>query len=350
MLSVALIWAVLQPSLLQHRLLETIRWLPEKRAALGDVEHQQGLARTEGMLVERLLAMGLTVTLEPIEWNIDALQELNARAAQAARETGLPHRAYFVPESTTPELASRAWHNIIVDFPATVGSSKDVLIFGAHFDAVDGSPGADDNGSGTAALFEIARTLKADSTPRRTTVRLIFFNLEEIGLKGAVQHVENRRERWKAGAERVVGMVSLEMLGYYCTEAGCQDSPVPSIPGVFEAPTRGDMIALVTTRAARPFNARLAAAMENARPQGVLADWTPQPFRVDFPPVAPPDFMRSDHGPFLVSGVPAVMMTDTANFRNPHYHAATDRVETLDTKRFTMLVWTLRRAVVELAR
>jgi Zn-dependent M28 family amino/carboxypeptidase len=181
------------------------------------------------------------------------------------------------------------------------------------------------------------------------TIRLALFNLEEVGLVGSSAYahdwvVKNRRTS-EPGApvpEKIVGMISLEMLGFYSDEPGSQKSPIPRIEGVFEPSTVGDSIAMVGIKANQGFSRELMRRMiAHAAELKVTA--------VDFMPVAIPDMMRSDHQPFLVAGAPAVMLTDTANFRNPNYHKATDTVDTLDAKRFTLTVKAIAGAVWSMA-
>ena len=93
----------------------------------------------------------------------------------------------------------------------------------------------------------------------------------------------------------------------------------------------GDFIGLGTIKAFAPFCDRFAEEMRSAAPElKVLV--------VDFPPITPPDFLRSDHAPFILAGLPGVMLTDTSNFRNPNYHRPTDTIATLDPARFALTV------------
>jgi hypothetical protein len=314
------------------RLMANLEALPKQRAALGDIEHQRGLATTEKLLVAQLQAMGHEPVLHAISWN---LHQQEAQEVEPAH-LGQPRRP--LPE-TTRELATRTWHNIIVDLPGT-DSPEQLLIIGAHFDAVPGSPGADDNGSGTAALLELAHVLK--DVPMKRTVRLIFFNLEEIGLRGSADYVRDHHERFQSGKEQVIGMVSLEMLGYFSDEEGSQRSPVPAIPDVFDPPTVGNFIAIATIQQYQAFSQLLGREMSRVAP-------TLKVLNADFFPVAPPDLLRSDHAPFMKAGVPAVMLTDTAEYRNPHYHKASDTVDTLDHERYTLVVRAVAGAVHAIA-
>jgi aminopeptidase YwaD len=298
------------------RLDRSLRALPTKRAARGDIAHQQGLVETEALVQTWLRELGFEPRTQALKWNL-------AYQAEQEKKSGVPESRQ-APE-TTKELAANTWHNVYVDLPGKE-LPKETLILACHFDAAPNAPGADDNGTGVAALLEIARVLK--DRPMRRTVRLIFFNLEEIGLKGSIDYV-------RAGGlptdEKVIGMVSLEMLGYFSDNPGSQKSPIGKIEGVFDPPTVGDFIGIATIKSYSEFSRRLDKEMRAAAPglKTVVAD---------FMPIAPPDFMRSDHAPFMLAGMPGVMLTDTSNFRNPHYHKPTDTIDTLDMERFTLVV------------
>lgn len=280
------------PVVERERLLETLRSLPTSRAARGDDESRAGLVKTEQFVFDELVALGLEPRFEAFEWG--------------------GHR----------------WRNVIVDIGGREDPSE-VLIFSAHLDAVVGSPGADDDGTGVSALLEAARVLR--DAPLERTLRLCFFNLEEVGLIGSRHHASLYQEVIKAGDERCVGMVSIDMIGYFTDEPGSQQSPFPPIEGVFEPRSVGDFVALVGVRRDSYFIQRLEEEME-AGADGLVVE------RADFSPLPLPDLMRSDHAPFYVMGIPAVMMTDTANFRSPHYHRATDTIETIDVDRFELTV------------
>jgi Zn-dependent M28 family amino/carboxypeptidase len=275
--------------------------------------------------------MGFEPKLDPLEWNLKKQAETEERLRKEAEKNapagGAPPavESRLAPE-TTPELASRTWHNIIVEIPGTE-LPKEVLIVSAHFDAVPGSPGADDDGSGVAVLLEAARVLK--DRPMKRTVRLIFFNLEELPLLGSKSYVQRLKARLEAGEETIVGMVSLEMLGYFSDAPNSQRSPIPRIEGFFEPPTVGDFLGVLTSKNHSAFARRWAEGMVNAAPALKVNV-------ADMFPIVPPDFLRSDHGPFLLSGMPALMLTDTSNFRNPNYHQPTDTIPTLDPERLTL--------------
>jgi len=301
----------------QDSLMGFLRELPVRRSPSSSDEHRAGLIRTQDLIADHLRGFGYEPKILPIDW---------------------PGRASG-NEPDRPAL-DQPWHNIAVELPGREHPER-VLIVGAHFDAVPASPGADDNGTGTAALLEIARVLRGVAMER--TVRLIFFNLEEPGLIGSSDYVRRRLKPELARGEiSVIGMASLEMLGYFTDEPGSQRSPVPAIEGVYEPPETGDFIAVATIAAFKPLSRRLSEAMRVASPDLNV-------FAADFFPVAPPDLLRSDHAPFLFAGVPSVIVTDTSNFRNPNYHSSRDTIETIDAERFTMVVRGLAGGVEALA-
>ncbi|MCC6229342.1 MAG: M20/M25/M40 family metallo-hydrolase [Phycisphaerales bacterium] len=314
----------------QQTLVDVMRALPEARSARMD---REGLAKAERVLVDRLKALGYEPTLQEVKWSIPARNWKEGQPTDAARPDDKP-------EAKNEPVIS---NNIIIEL-AGKALPDEVVLVSAHFDAVPKSPGADDDASGVAGLVELARVLK--DQPLERTVRFVLFTFEEVGLVGSAEYVRQWREDTKPGGprqhEKIVAMLSLELLGYYSDKEGSQKSPFPPIKGVFEPSTIGDNIVLVTTSAHQPLTKRVETAMVAAAP-GVKV------FRADFAPVPLPDLMRSDHAPFLLAGIPAVMVTDTANFRNPNYHKPTDTIETLNLERMTRTVEGLVGAVRELA-
>lgn len=339
----------------RDRLLADLNTIPVKRAALGDAEHREGLVKTEAWLTERLKSIGLAPQVQEFVWNSPALKAL------------LISRDAEQPSDKAADDSRFRFRNYIVELPGTDLASE-VIILGAHYDAVPESPGADDNASGVVALLEIARILK--DQPRRRTIRLVFFTLEEVGLHGAVQYVLSKRTDWfptpaepagtpagnpsdkpaapamKPPKEKLIGMVSLECIGYFSDEPGSQTNPIPKVGGVpvvnLRVPDAGNFIGLAGISKHREFSQRLVKEMEKAEPElPILA--------ADVLPIAPPDFLRSDHAPFLIAGLPAVMLTNTANFRNPNYHKPTDTVATLDLDRFAKVVRAVTAATKAIA-
>lgn len=290
------------------RLAAHVAALPEQRSVRGDDAHREGLALTEQLLIEHLRARGFEPKTQEIIW-------------RSRTRT-----------STEPEVTTQ---NIWIDLP---GSERpgEVIIVGAHFDTVPGSPGADDNGSGVAALLEIAEALR--DRPRQRTVRLMLFTAEEFGLVGARRYAE-----WwmQESGEACVGMMSLDMIGYFSDAPGSQQWPIAGFPGV-ELPDRGNFICLVASAQQRPFSTVVAKTMQEAVPEMPV-------FNSDFLPMMLPDMLRSDHAPFIERGIPAIHVTDTSNFRYIHYHEPTDTADRLDFARLAMVTAQLAAAIDHLA-
>ncbi len=285
------------------RLLDSIKQLPTKRSSWGDDAHRKGLRETEKLLSGKLAALGFKPVLDPVDY--------------------IGHRV-----QDNEEGEDAPFNNIIVDLPGTTARDE-ILILSAHIDAVPISPGADDDGSGIAVLLEAARLLKDHPTQR--SIRLILFNLEENGMVGSRSYTARLKadmDAGKLGQQKIVGMVSMDMLGFYSDAPNSQKSPIQSIGG-FKAPTVGDFVGMAGLLRNRPFSQALDKAMKKAEPELKTVV-------VDFLPIAPPDLLRSDHAPFLAIGVPAVILADTANFRNPNYHKATDTIDTLDMPRLAI--------------
>ena len=304
-----------------ERLMETIRALPPARSGWGDERHWEGLLEAEKLVIERLEALGLKVQTQEIPWPARRSRFVAPDREEGVTEEALRERARF----------RNIWVDLVGD-----EAPHEALVLGAHLDAVRGSPGADDDGTGVAAILELARVLKDQRRAR--TLRLMLFNLEEAGLIGSRHYVAACLDREQ---ETIIGMASLDMLGYFSDEPGSQRSPIRAIEGVFEPPTVGDFIAMGGILRHREFSQRLGGLMVAGAPElKVLV--------ADFLPFAPPDMLRSDHAPFLAAGVPAVIISDTANFRSEHYHSASDTAETLDEERFTLVVRGLAVAAAQM--
>ncbi|MEW6162465.1 MAG: M28 family peptidase [Nitrospirota bacterium] len=208
------------------------------------------------------------------------------------------------------------------------------LIIGAHYDTVPGTPGADDNASGIAGLLELARLAALKPSPR--TVRFVAFTLEEPPLfktrhMGSYMYAKSlKKEKVK-----VEGMISLEMIGYFCERKGCQNYPLPFFKLFY--PEKGDFIAFVGNISSRAFTKGVKNAFQKASTLPVESLNTVSIIPgVDF----------SDHSSFWSFGYPAFMITDTAFYRNPNYHTAGDRAHTLDYKRMALLINGLKSALI----
>jgi len=190
-----------------------------------------------------------------------------------------------------------------------------LVILGAHIDAVPGTPGADDNASGVAALLEAARLLAS----ARMTVPMLFcaFNLEELNMVGSTAFAQ----KLKSATRQVKLMISLEMVGYTDSRPGSQQLPTGLAPFY---PDRGDFIGVIGNWNSNPLLRTFAAAMRGSLRLNV------ETLSVPGKGGLVPAVRLSDHAPFWDLGYPALMVTDTAFYRNPNYHKPSDSLETLD--------------------
>ena len=190
------------------------------------------------------------------------------------------------------------------------------LLIGAHYDTVVASPGADDNASALAVLLEAADRLRHVAVAR--PVWLAAFCLEEHGLLGSRAFIS----RLKHTRQSLDSVIVLECVGYASRNAGSQRTP-PGIP--IPVPTVGNFLGIVGNEASRDL---VAAVERNARR---VTPTTPTvALAVPACGESLPDVRRSDHAAFWDEGYRAVMLTDTADFRNPHYHQPSDTLDTLD--------------------
>jgi Zn-dependent M28 family amino/carboxypeptidase len=222
--------------------------------------------------------------------------------------------------------------NIIVDVPSRSETSP-VLIVGAHYDSVEYSPGANDNASGVAALIEMGRYF-AELTPKNYRLRLIafaneeppFFQTDEMGSLVYARSLSLREED-------VLGMISLETIGYYTDERGSQKYPAPFN---YLYPDTGNFLAFVgniNSRALVTSSIALFRQNSSVPSEGIAS------------PGFVPGVSWSDHWSFWVSGHDAIMVTDTAPYRYEHYHASTDTPEKLNYEQYTKVVYGLCKMV-----
>lgn len=209
--------------------------------------------------------------------------------------------------------------NIIADLPGTT-HPEEVVLVGAHYDAF--YAGADDNTSGAAAVLELARVLSRQRYPR--TLRFVGFDLEELALIGSTRYITGH-----TGPERIVASLVFDCIGYFDTRPGSQQS-LPGLP----TPAAGDFLAVIGNDVSSHRAAEVYALNQEFDFIPIVPILAP---RDGTSPTAG-NLMRSDHAPFWLTGHEALFFTDTANFRNRHYHRDTDTVDTLDASRYQQVV------------
>lgn len=242
------------------------------------------------------------------------------------------------------EAGGQKVRNIEVSVSNTAPGAKPERIFivGAHYDAAPGAPGADDNGSGTAAVLELARLLKTMQPSRGTEVKFVFFVNEEppsqlanaMGEEmGSMQHARDLKKH----GHNVEGALILETIGWYSQARNSQKLP----PGLEKHyPSTGNFIAFVGTLESSALVRQALAAFKA---------------QSDFPAeglAAPAHVMGvtlSDHSSYNRQGYPALMITDTAFLRYPYYHTAEDTPDKLDYASMARVVKGLARTIESLA-
>jgi hypothetical protein len=217
-------------------------------------------------------------------------------------------------------------------------SERPVLVVGAHYDVCGEQPGADDNASAVAGLLELARMLDRHQPEVAHRLELALWPLEEppnfrTPAMGSSIHANSLALR---GAD-VRGMISLEMIGYFADEAGSQKYPAPGMSLLYSS--RGDAIVVVGNGSSWWFTRRVKMRMAGA---------TELPVRSINAPAFVPGVDFSDHLNFWQHGWNAVMITDTAFYRNPNYHEPTDTPDTLNYERMAQVVTGVYTAITTL--
>ena len=284
-------------------------------------------------IAENLRAHVLAVASE--EHNVGRPEALERSARYI--ETVLSRLGYDVSRQEF-ETAGVKVRNLEVAMGGDAADASRLVVVGAHYDSVRGAVGANDNGSGAAAVLELARLLRGFRPANGVELQLVLYvNEEEPYARtehmGSVVHAGSLAE---AGAE-VAAMLSLETIGCYNEEPGSQRYPFP-LSLVY--PGTGDFVAFVgnlrsrglVRRAVASFRARAAFPSEG----GALPDF------ID-------DAGRSDHWSYWRHGWPALMVTDTAPFRYPHYHTLRDTPDKLDYDRLARVVKGLEGVIRDLA-
>ena len=243
-------------------------------------------------------------------------------------------RAGAQPFDQTFSVAGQSYRNVIAHFGPTTAER---VVVGAHYDTAGAQPGADDNASAVAGLIALAGLLS--ETELAVTVELVAFCLEEPPYFGteAMGSVHHAR-RLAAAAVPLRAMICLEMIGYFRDEPGSQSYPLPGLGLLY--PRRGNYIAVVSHLGAGGLVRRVKTAMRAA---------STLPVHSINAPLVVPGLDLSDHSSYWQAGFEAVMITDTAFNRNPHYHAATDTWDTLDYERMAQVVIGVHAAVRALA-
>lgn len=249
----------------------------------------------------------------------DGLARAEAHVSRAFAAAGyhVVEQPYAVrPPGMSADVPMR---NFIAALPAA-SSDAPVLVVGAHYDTAPGTPGADDNASGVAALLELARRFKGKTGA--VEIRFVAYGTEEPPFFGSKQMGSAfHAAAMKAEGRRVKGMISLEMLGYYDDAKGSQK--YPPLLSLFY-PDRANFIGAVSNFESRDFLKGFAKAFKPTN--NLLVVTASLPGWIS-------EIGLSDHKCYWDAGFPALILTDTSFLRYTHYHMATDTPEKLDYAR-----------------
>lgn len=281
---------------------------------------------------KRLLAhvIRLTHTTFPRTFNQPAgLEEAAAYIESEWQTTGLDVERQWFEASGSP------YFNLLTSIGPDHGPR---IVIGAHYDvAGEANPGADDNASGLAGLIELARLLKPVEHKLKRRIDLVAFCLEEPPFFGSAEmgsavHAKSLRTK----GTQVELMISLEMIGFFSDLKNSQDFPLPQLKFIY--PSKGNFIGVVGDTESGSLTSRVRDLMANGSSIDVQMINAPRT-------VAGIDL--SDHRNYWNVGYPAVMITDTAFFRNPHYHGPGDTFDTLDYKKMAEVVNGVARVALE---
>ena len=282
------------------------------------------------MALERHIEMLAHTIGERNVWTYAALNRAAEYIEQELAVSG------FRTSRQTYEVSRVPVSNIEAVLPGTT-NAQEIVLLGAHYDTVGGCPGANDNGTGVAAMLEIAGRFAG--RPHSRTIKFVAFVNEEPPFFQTPQmgsYVYGKAAQ--ARGDRIVAMLALETMGYYSTEPRSQQYPAP-IAAMY--PDVGDFIGFVSNVESEPLLVAARAAFQAA---------TSFPVQALAGPTALPGVGWSDHWSFWEAGYPALMVTDTAPFRYPWYHTAHDTPDKIDYARFAAVVDGIEAVARALAR
>ena len=295
-----------------------------------NISKAEPLSPDEVVLREELRANVQKLAGEIGERNMWHYAQLNA-AADFIEDSF--SRAGLNPRRDSYEMHGQPCQNIEVEI---AGAQSDIILIGAHYDSVFGSPGANDNGSGVAATLALARRF-ASAKPKHT-LRFVGFVNEEppYFLSGEMGSLVYAR-RCKEHGDRISAMISLETIGYFSDAPNSQTYPSPGL-GVFY-PKVGNFIGFVSNVKSRALLRRVITLFR--KHAKIPSEGASLPAFI-------PGVSWSDQWSFWQYGYPAIMVTDTAPFRYPYYHSSNDTPDKLDYDRFTLVVSGMENVIEDL--
>lgn len=294
-------------------------------------QENPGLETSE---VEKQLKANVVVLADDIgERNLTKFKALNQSADWI--EKNLKEFGYQVSRQKF-KVRNLDCHNIIAEKKG-ISQPKKIIIVGAHYDSVEGTPGANDNGSGTACLMVLADRFKKLKTDY--TLRFVAFTNEEP----PYFQQEDQMGSWvyarkcRKDNDNIVGVISLETMGYFSNAPNSQNYPPPISS---EYPTTGNFIGFVSDTKSGVFARKCFKAFKSH---------SMVPAEIACLPGTIPGVGWSDHWSFWQEGFAGLMITDTAPFRYPHYHKATDTPDKIDYATLANVVLGLEAVIKEIS-
>ena len=310
-------------------------WWFEMRMPGKNVSKAGPLSPDEVVLREELRANVQKLAGEIGERNMWHYAQLNAAAdfiEDSFSQAGLRTRR------DSYETGGQPCHNIEAEISGSEqGSPPPIIVIGAHYDSVVGSPGANDNGSGVAAMLALARRF-ASAKPKQTLRFVAFVNEEPPYFLSGEMGSQVYARRCKERGDKISAMISLETIGYFSDAPNSQTYPSPGL-GLFY-PNVGNFIGFVSNVHSRVLLRRVIALFR--KHAKIPSEGAALPAFI-------PGVSWSDQWSFWQHGYPAIMVTDTAPFRYPHYHSSNDTPDKLDYDRFTLVVSGMEKVIEELS-
>jgi hypothetical protein len=309
-------------------------WWFEMRMPAKNVSKAGQLSPDEVVLREELRANVQRLAGEIGERNMWHSAQLNA-AADFIEDSF--SRAGLRTRRDSYETSGQPCHNIEAEISGSEqGSPQPIIVIGAHYDSVVGSPGANDNGSGVAAMLALARQF-ASAKPKQTLRFVAFVNEEPPYFLSGEMGSQVYARRCKERGDKISAMISLETIGYFSDAPNSQRYPWPGL-GLFY-PNVGNFIGFVSNVHSRVLLRRVIALFR--KHAKIPSEGASLPAFI-------PGVSWSDQWSFWRHGYPAIMVTDTAPFRYPHYHSSNDTPDKLDYDRFTLVVSGMEKVIEDL--
>jgi len=299
-------------------------WFKPNRASRSDIRERQYASMMRKPVSRKDLEHYVRVLAEDIgERHTGKMENLRAAAYFIESSLGESNMGYRVRRQKYEAGEREVW-NLEVTVPGT-GKSDEVVVIGAHYDTVPGSPGADDNASGVGALLCLANAFIGSENA--VTLKFVaFVNEEKPWAKtdemGSLVYANALKEK----GENVVGMISLDALAYFSDEPDSQRYPEESSK---DTPTVGNFLILVGNEMSADLVSSGRAAFQAS---------SQLPIEAVVAAAGDSHAGRSDHWAFWQTGYPGLMLTDTGPFRYSEYHQSGDKVSQIDFDRLETAV------------